>query len=218
MKKLLVAIAAMLIAGSAFAQVGIIAGVTSSKTDFNSAIADAGNITQYHVGVAAKIPLFAGFQIQPALIYNIKGMKLEDAASSSLVGYQADLKTGFVEVPVQIQWGFDLSAVRPYVFVEPFVGYAITNETKEELKGLDPEKSSSFDVVKNRLEYGFGVGAGVDLLDNLQLSVRYFWNMGELYKDNVSAITSVQSAIDAAVGTAQDKTCNGIMASLAIFF
>ncbi|MBQ9309698.1 MAG: PorT family protein [Bacteroidales bacterium] len=221
MKKLLVAFAAMLVAGSAFAQIGIVAGVTSSKTSLDNAVAEAEDINQFHFGIAAKFNLLGGVSVQPAVLYNVKGTKLGSVVKGTSLGdYSADLKTGFVEVPVQIQWGVELSSVRPYVFAEPFVGYAVTNETKEELVSAVTlqESNKGFDTLKNRLEYGFGLGVGVDLFDSLQLSVRYFWNMGELYEDNVSAITSVQSAINAASGTAKSKKCSGIMATLAIFF
>ncbi len=216
MKKLIIAIAAMLIAGSAFAQVGIIAGVTSSKTDIESAIADAKNISQYHVGLVGKIPLMGGLAIQPAVIYNIKGMTVGDAVSGG-EAFKADFKTGFVEVPVQIQFGIDLEVVRPYIFVEPFVGYAVTNETKINVANVS-DVSKDWDVIKNKLEYGFGAGIGVDIFKNLQVSARYFWNMGELYQDDASKVTSVSGGIATAVSAAQSQKCSGIMASLAIFF
>ena len=222
MKKFFVALMAVCLAYSANAQIGVIAGLTSTKTDIKSAYLDAENITQYHVGLTYKIPLVAGFAVQPALIYNVKGMRLGDAAKTEIANYEADFKTGFAELPVQVQWGFDLSVARPYIFVEPFLGYAVTNDSKKELKTLADKSFSDEDgdwkTVKNRLEYGFGAGAGVEILNNLQLSVRYFWNMGALYEDNAAVVTDAKGAIDDAITVAKNEKCSGIMASLAIFF
>lgn len=222
MKKLIIALAAMFVALSANAQIGVIAGVTSTKTDIKSAYLDAENITQYHVGLAFKIPLAAGFSVQPALIYNVKGMKLADAAKSSIASYEADFKTGLAELPVQLQWGFDLSGVKPFVFVEPFVGYAVNQSSTKEFENILNKtttiEDTDWDNVKNRLEYGFGAGAGVEIFDNIQLSVRYFWNMGPLYKDDAISVTDADAALNNALNTAKNEKCNGIMASVAIFF
>jgi len=222
MKKLIIALAAICFAYTANAQIGVIAGVTSTQTDLESAYLDAENITQYHVGLAYKIPIAGGLAVQPALIYNVKGMRLGDAVDSEFASYEADFKTGFAELPVQVQFGVDLGVARPYLFVEPFVGYAVTNESKKDLETLAnttlTDETTNWDTVKNRLEYGFGAGAGVELLGNLQLSVRYFWNMGALYNDDAAAVTDAGSAINDAITTAKEQKCTGIMASLAIFF
>lgn len=222
MKKLIIAIAAICFAYGANAQVGVIAGLTSTQTSLESAYLDAENITQYHVGLAYKIPLVGGFAVQPALIYNVKGMRLGDAANSEIAKYEADFKTGFAELPVQIQFGIDLGFARPFVFAEPFVGYAVTNDSTKDLTTVADktfsDEEADWDAVRNRLEYGFGAGAGIEVLNNLQLSVRYFWNMGALYNDDAAAVTSAKGAIDTAITTAKNQKCSGIMASLAIFF
>ena len=130
MKKLAIALAAAFIAVGAAAQPGITAGLTSTSTDFNEAWANVNEVTQYHVGVTFKLPLPLGFAVQPSILYNVKGATLEDTATEGNLK-SVDYKTGFLEVPVQVQWGINIAgAVRPYGFVEPFVGYGITNEEK----------------------------------------------------------------------------------------
>ena len=57
MKKLFVVIATLLIAVSAHAQFGIVAGITSAKNNVEEATKDITNVTQYHVGITYKIPL-----------------------------------------------------------------------------------------------------------------------------------------------------------------
>ena len=217
MKKLVFALAASLIALSAAAQPGITAGLTSSSSDFNEAWANVKEVTQYHVGVTFKLPLPFGLAVQPSIIYNVKGATLEDTATDGNLK-SVDYKTGFLEVPVQAQWGINIAGVvRPYGFVEPFVGYGITNEEKLSNFTGDDSKDA-WDNVKNRLEYGVGVGFGVEILNHLQVSVRRFWNIGNLYDEDGSAIKSFKDAINQGAETIENGKISGIMASVTFLF
>ena len=206
MKKLftLVAVAAasLVMASQAHAQFGIVAGLTSSKTDVSSAVNDVKNIALYHAGLTYKFDLGAGFAIQPAVIYQVKGAKIESIGDTS-----ADqLKTGYVEIPVGFQWGPDLMAFRPYVFAEPFVGYQISSSDKVSTF------SDSTSQAKNKFEYGFGLGAGLEIASHIQLSAQWFKNLGNMFGD------SAKSA-DAAWAEAKDiKNFQGIKVTLGILF
>ena len=125
MKKAIIAIAALFIAfTSANAQFGVVAGLTSSSTNLESAIADVKNVNMYHVGITYKIGIGNMLAVQPALIYNVKGSQVGDIAGIDDVN--VDFKTGYLELPVQVQLGFGVgSLARVYGFAEPFIGYAI---------------------------------------------------------------------------------------------
>ena len=202
MKKFLVVIATLLIAVSAHAQFGIVAGVTSSKTNLKDAIADAQNITQYHVGVTYKMDLGL-LAIQPSIIYNMKGTKLNVA---ELTSTELDYKTGYIEIPVQLQVGLNLGVARIYGFAEPFIGYAISNAAT--LSGQDLK--ADWDNVKSRLEYGVGLGIGVELIKHVQVSAKYFWNMGDMYGTTLSF-----AGITKTIG---EQKASGIAASVALLF
>ena len=73
-----IAIAAIFIAYSAQAQIGIMAGLTSSKTDLETAVADVENINQYHIGIAYKFGLGNLVTLQPAILYNVKGTQVDN--------------------------------------------------------------------------------------------------------------------------------------------
>ena len=204
MKKLIVVIASLLVAVSAYAQFGVVAGVTSSKSDLKSAIADANNITQYHVGVTYKMSLGA-FAIQPSILYNMKGSKLN---VSELSTTELDFKTGYIEIPVQLQLGLNLGLARVYGFAEPFIGYAISNAAT--LSGNDLK--ADWDNVKSRLEYGVGLGVGIELIKHVQVSARYFWNMGDMYG------VELKNIIPNATSTIGNSKASGIAASVALLF
>lgn len=206
MKKLIIALAALMVSVSAFAQSGIIAGVTSSSTELKDAADNVKDITLYHIGLTRRISLGL-IGIQPSLIYNVKGTRLEDFDSKAI-----NFKTGFLELPVQIQVGFPVAGFRPYAFVEPFLGYAVTNSAKGENISVQQLQNIKWDNIKNRLEYGAGLGAGIDLFNRLQVSVRYFWNLGELYDG-----AEIKDYINTGTEVMKNEKCSGIMASVAIF-
>ena len=201
MKKLLVVIASLLIAVSAHAQFGIVAGITSAKNNLEEATKDITNVTQYHVGITYKIPLGSILAIQPSIIYNVKGAKMGDIA-----GYQDfDYKNGYIEIPVQLQVGVGLgSLARIYGIAEPFIGYAISNAVNAQ-GNVD---ETAFKDLGNKLEYGFGVGVGIELIKHVQVSARYFWNLGSVNNANLNA---AQQAV-------ANQKANGIIASVALLF
>lgn len=208
MKKLIIALVAFFAAWNAQAQIGIVAGITSSATDIKTAVAEVGNVTQYHAGITYKLGIGNLLAIQPSLIYNMKGTKL---SALSLAGI--DYKTGYLELPVQVQLGFGIGELaRVYGFAEPFVGYAITNQINIKTAVADAKPiKDSWDNVKNRLEYGVGLGVGAELFRHLQVSVKYFWNVGEVYGAEGVSIDAIKEAVGG-------SKCNGIAASVAYLF
>ena len=215
MKKVIIVAAALLISFNSFAKFGIIAGLTSSSTNIKSAYADleSKSIALYHVGVTAKFDLGGVFAIQPSLIYNVKGAKLAEFDLGTI-----DFKTGFIELPVQIQAGVPIgSLLRIYGIAEPFIGYAVSNKIEgidlgekwyvvsNKIEGID--LGDKWKNVSNKFEYGVGLGAGVELFSHLQVSVRYFWNLGNVYDFSWKTVSN-----------APNGKCNGITASLAFLF
>ena len=204
MKKLIVIVASLLIAVSAHAQLGVVAGITSAQTKFDNvdaAILEAQNATQYHVGLTYKLGLGNLLAIQPSIIYNVKGSKVN---ALSGIG-DIDFKSGYLEVPVQVQVGVGLGDLaRVYAIAEPFVGMAVTDIT------VNNQQKYEWDDFADKVEYGIGLGAGVELIKHVQVSARYFWNMGSANDAKIS-VTDVKEIVT-------NKRANGVMASVAILF
>lgn len=205
MKKLIVIVASLLVAVSAHAQLGVVAGITSSKTDLKTAKEDVKNISLYHVGLTYKLDLGL-LAIQPSILYNMKGSKF-DMLSKETTLDNFEYKTGYLEIPVQVQAGLDLGLARVYGFLEPFVGYAVSNS----IAYSQGQPKQTWDNIKSKMEYGVGLGAGVELIKHVQVSVRYFWNMGLVYNGKNINIGDVASPI-------AGQKCNGISASVALLF
>lgn len=212
MKKILVV--AALFASMAVAsaqQFGVIGGLSLSTMDGAKNPDENKLMTLYQAGVAFKADLGAGFAIQPTLSYSVKGANLKQ--NNDVVS-----KTGFAELSVGLQWGPDLLAFRPYLFVEPFVGYGVTGSEILRMSGTETTVASinkALDEAKNKLEYGVGAGLGVEIASHIQLSCQLFRNFGPLYKAdslNTGDLKDIKSSyVDL-------KNYQGVKINLAILF
>ena len=202
MKRFLTLVAAvaasMILAAGAHAQFGFLVGLTSSSVKMASSDA----ISLYHAGLTYKIDLPSGFAIQPAVLYQVKGANVGQLGTATDEDFK--VKTGFVEVPLGLQWGPHLAAFRPYVFAEPFVGYRVssTDRGNESFQAWASQ-------AKNKFEYGFGLGAGLEISDHLQLSVQWFNNLGAMFSKPAESGTESLGKV---------KNFEGIKFSLAILF
>ena len=231
MKKIIIVLAALALMVPASAQglkladgihYGVVGGFTSSGTNIKDF--SPKHIALYHAGITAKFNLGIGFAIQPSLIYQVKGVKLSDMQLGDEFVHQFDYKLGYLELPVNIQWGPDLMAFRPYAFVEPFIGYAVNNDLIEKIKTEDLGDSTP-DKVKNgwkeyglkRFEYGLGLGAGFEFW-RIQLSAQWFWNFGNLYDNDTERVDGNRIAQNIKHAFTEKKNFQGVKVSLAILF
>ena len=100
-----------------------------------------------------KIPV-VGIGVQPELLYTVKKAEVKNESNS----------IHYFEVPLNVQWGFDLAIIRPYVMAGPYFGYAV---------------QCNGDVFKSHIDkfdWGVGLGAGIELW-KLQLGARYSWGL-----------------------------------------
>ncbi|MBR1575578.1 MAG: PorT family protein [Bacteroidales bacterium] len=198
MKRLFVAALALLLSVGAFAEgFGLVGGFTSSQMEMKDV--NFKSSAGIHAGLAYNLPLGAGFALQPELLYNVKGFNW-GAESSDVLKEKA--KFGYVELPVQLQWGLDLVMLRPYVLAEPFVGYAVSG--KKVLGGT--EAKVDWEGMKSRLEYGLGIGAGIEVYNRIQVAFKYYWNFEDATQWN-----QVSDKVKA-------KSFSGLVFTAGIFF
>ena len=185
MKKLIATLAVLMVFSMAATNVeakrfGVKGGV--NVTDLNFENGRTPGALGYQLGITWQRDLPLGLSIQPELLYHVKATKFDQIESQ--------LGLGYVEVPLNVQWGlrFANKKIRAFAQASPFVGYAITqtgNETGEsifgdykdlaELVGIETDKWEGI----NRLSYGAGLGAGVQL-GILQITAQYNWNFGSI--------------------------------------
>ena len=121
----------------------------------------------FQFGVGFQTETARGFSFQPELVYKVSGYKINDAA---------DLRLGYVEVPLNVQWGPDLLIARPFIFAGPYVGVKVRNV----IKGTINETTAN-DIISGlkKAEFGLGVGLGINIW-KLQVAGKYNWNFGEI--------------------------------------
>ena len=190
-------------------------GVTGGASFLSMKEARSGVTSGYHAGLTYKVELPFGFAIQPSLLYHVKGSVVDDAYEN---GAALDFKTGYLELPVSLQWGPDLILFRPFFDVTPFVGYGLNNS----VAGYSPEAGSFFQTKNqwgglNRLEYGLGLGIGLDVW-KLQVIGRYNWNFGSLLDadGNLPDVENVLANVKSSVF--DGKNFGGITLSVAFLF
>ncbi len=121
----------------------------------------------YQFGLAYQTESSRGFSFQPELVYKVAGIKFSDIKKLDL---------GYVEVPINVQWGPDLLVARPFIFAGPFAGFKVANFFRGEWTDTD------MDAVRDGLkkaEWGLNVGLGLDIF-KFQISGRYNWHFGKI--------------------------------------
>lgn len=148
---------------------GVKAGVNFSDPE-----SDVKTNLGYQAGIAVQCDLPLWFSIQPELLFHVKGGQA--AVSGKSVPQAFGL--GYLELPVNIQWGPRFSDDRFRIFVQgsPFIGYAISKDMKN-------ARGESYDWKNiNRFEYGLGAGLGIQLWRHFQIVGQYNWSLGDLVR------------------------------------
>ena len=180
MKKIFVIIAIFASTMVAHAQFGIQGSLNLSKMNGVMNPVENKNAVLFGAGVLYKIDLGAGFALQPALTYQVKGAEFREDVGA-LDNY-CKSRAGFVELGLGAQWGPDLLAFRPYLFVEPFVGYGVNGNEYQRLAQADYSKKDVATEARNKIEYGVGAGFGIEIASHFQISWQLFRNMNKLYQ------------------------------------
>ena len=126
----------------------------------------------YQAGIAVQCDLPLWFSIQPELLFHLKGGQV----SAGSGGNTRPFGLGYLEIPVNIQWGPRFSDDRFRIFVQgsPFIGYAISKDVKN-------SRGESYGWKNiNRFEYGVGAGLGIQLWRHFQITGQYNWSLGDL--------------------------------------
>ena len=209
MKKL-IAICAIAILSMAFAytadagRFGVKAGVNVTNLDLKAGIPP---VLGYSAGLTWQWNLPLGFAIQPDLLYHVKASRLSEINSETF-------GMGYVELPVNLQWGlrFAQDNVRVFAQASPFIGYAIAQSGEinpirtgnAEIDGVLSSSGLDKWANINRFSYGAGLGLGVQLWA-LQITAQYTWNLGQLV--NIK---------DTTLGDFNDKNFGGYVVTVAL--
>lgn len=142
---------------------GIKGGVNITSVRFSRDIVKSDNVTGFQVGpmIEATMPLF-GVGIDAALLYSQKGMD-----ASNQIGSE-NIKTDYIDIPVNLKWKFGLPIIKAYLAAGPYVGFRVGGDKFWDIPGeiSGQMKAKSFNA-------GLNFGVGAELIKHLQVGFNY---------------------------------------------
>lgn len=133
----------------------------------------------WQVGVGYQTSTSSGFSFQPEVVYKVSGYSIPEAA--------ANLRVGYLEVPLNVQWGPDLWVARPFIFAGPYLGFKLTQKFDN---NDQPTIQQAVSQKLNKAEFGLGVGVGLNVF-KFQIAGKYNWNFGSLAKAGQADYTTL---------------------------
>lgn len=184
MKRIVTILAAILFLSATASAQGLYVkgGLTYGKAVAEFKDYKVDNYTGWQIGAGFQTEPVFGFSLQPEINYTIRGAKIGDFG---------DVRMSYIEVPVNIQYGIDLVVVKPFIFAAPFVGYNVKNAMGKNITTL----VDILDETK-KFEYGFGLGAGLEVARRIQITAKYNWDFGNVdsWDDYVSSVKGLNRA------------------------
>ena len=151
---------------------GVKGGLNISSVHLNSDILKADNVTGFQIGpmIVTTIPLI-GVGLDAAILYSQKGMDVK-----SETGTSTNVKTDYIDVPVNLKWKFGLPIIKGYLAAGPYIGFRVGGDKFWEIPGsvVGQVKAKNFSA-------GLNFGAGVELISHLQVGINYGLGLTDNY-------------------------------------
>ncbi len=151
---------------------GVKGGLNISFVHLNSDILKADNVTGFQIGpmIETTIPLI-GVGLDAAILYSQKGMDVK-----SETGTSTNVKTDYIDVPVNLKWKFGLPIIKGYLAAGPYIGFRVGGDKFWEIPGsvVGQVKAKNFSA-------GLNFGAGVELISHLQVGINYGLGLTDNY-------------------------------------
>ena len=174
-------VAAMMFATSANAQVkfGLKGGLNVTSMSFSEDVFDASNKTGFFVGPMVKVTVpIVGLSFDAAALYDQKEADVKYNIDGELG--KTTVRQKSINIPVNVRYGFGLSSLaNAFLFAGPQWGINVGD------KNFKWNETSSYSLKKSN--FSVNVGAGVTLLNHLQISANYNIACGKTGETTVSS-------------------------------
>lgn len=158
----------MMFATSANAQIkfGLKGGLDVTNMSLNNDVFDASNRAGFFVGPMVKVTVpIVGLSFDAAALYDQKEAKVAVDGDNN-TAYSTTMKQKSINIPVNIRYGVGLSSLaNVFLFAGPQWGINVGDEN------FKWNESSSYSLKKSN--FSVNVGAGVTVLNHLQVSANY---------------------------------------------
>ena len=216
MKKILTLLAvavALLTTVPAQAQVkfGLKGGVNVTNMSFSSDVLDATNRAGFFIGPTVKFTLpIVGLGVDASALYDQREGKAKISSDKAEVESDNTIKQQQVVIPINLRYGVGLgSTASVFFFAGPQFGFNVGDKTQTLYEQVADWrlKSSNFSV---------NVGAGLMLLNHLQLSANY--NIACGHTGDVELKSTAVDAISQIAGFKKGSRANAWQIRLAYYF
>lgn len=216
MKKILTLLAvavALLTTVPAQAQVkfGLKGGVNVTNMSFSSDVLDATNRAGFFIGPTVKFTLpIVGLGVDASALYDQREGKAKISSDKAEVESDNTIKQQQVVIPINLRYGVGLgSSASVFFFAGPQFGFNVGDKTQTLYDQVADWrlKSSNFSV---------NVGAGLMLLNHLQLSANY--NIACGHTGDVELKSTAVDAISQITGFKKGSRANAWQIGLAYYF
>ena len=94
----------------------------------------------------------------------------------SETGTSTNVKTDYIDVPVNLKWKFGLPIIKGYLAAGPYIGFRVGGDKFWDIPGsvADQVKAKNFSA-------GLNFGAGVELISHLQVGFNYGLGLTDNY-------------------------------------
>lgn len=129
----------------------------------------------FYAGLFMNAPLAANFSIQPEILYNNLGAKIDDAV-------EAKVNLDYISVPVMFQYN---ATPKFYLEAGPEFSFLINTKVTSDDAGVEAAGNALIndDTIKG-FNFGAGIGAGYWFTPNIGLNARYVAGFTDIVKDN----------------------------------
>lgn len=161
MKKVLLSVAAMFIAGATFAQVkfGVVAGPQFSSQTYkvNGSKETSDLLTGLRGGLTVDLPLADEFFIQPSLLYSGKGGK------EKVGGLTFTERIHYLQLPVNFLFKPEVGSGNLYIGAGPYFAMGLGGKMEGELNGSVISNDIDWDNDRKRFDAGANFQFGYEL-------------------------------------------------------
>ena len=124
---------------------------------------------------------FRNVSVQTGLLFVQQGSEIESFMGERI---HAVMTLNYLKVPINFRYNFDLGAGMG-IFVQAgiYAGFALTGKQKTEEDGVwESEKINFSERNMERFDTGLGLGAGIQVMNRMQLCFGYDWGFYPLVK------------------------------------
>ncbi len=212
---------------TAFSQLGIRVGVNMAneiskfgEEDLKASFSDE-NLTGFQAGLVYETNREGGLGLEMGVLFAQKGSMFkidhENYTNNIVEGYN---EINYFEVPLNLKYKMNiLNPVSIFGLAGVYGGFAITEKSEVKNKIDILKDSRDFDEVVDRIDFGFNLGLGVELMEKLQ--VAFNWSQALQKKDGSKKMFENVDKLTGILNTnlkKQEKTNRVFSVSVTYFF